>query len=167
MLATDRALYSREDPYADSPQSIGGNWLWCHPELCAAVVSVLHLCVWFVPTGYRATISAPHMVSNSGLFSCAEGSDEHPRMCFMTASSHRPGVTARSRSRAAQRQVNRRRVGTGCGIRERISDRLLCEDGEFPWWENEDRKPREILLGRNSRVSVCGADGAERSSGWN
>uniref|UniRef100_A0A9J7XSA8 L-isoaspartyl protein carboxyl methyltransferase, like n=1 Tax=Cyprinus carpio carpio TaxID=630221 RepID=A0A9J7XSA8_CYPCA len=38
MLATDRGIYSRDHPYADSPQSIG----------------------------YKATISAPHMVGPSG-----------------------------------------------------------------------------------------------------
>ncbi|XP_072220903.1 l-isoaspartyl protein carboxyl methyltransferase, like [Leuresthes tenuis] len=48
MLATDRGLYSRDYPYADSPQTIG----------------------------YRATISAPHMMGPSGRVVGIEHIDE-------------------------------------------------------------------------------------------
>ncbi|XP_061751824.1 l-isoaspartyl protein carboxyl methyltransferase, like isoform X3 [Nerophis ophidion] len=48
MLATDRGIYSRDYPYADSPQSIG----------------------------FRATISAPHMTGKSGRVVGVEHIDE-------------------------------------------------------------------------------------------
>ncbi|XP_054867314.1 serine/threonine-protein kinase N1-like [Amphiprion ocellaris] len=52
MLATDRGIYSRDYPYADSPQSIG----------------------------YRATISAPHMTGPSGRVVGIEHIDELVQM---------------------------------------------------------------------------------------
>lgn len=84
MLATDRGLYSTDYPYADSPQSIGIHFshltarmvtddsckTWC----CRVkAVSIEQICavtpLWFflIITGYRATISAPHMASNKHL----------------------------------------------------------------------------------------------------
>uniref|UniRef100_A0A3Q2PNH6 Protein-L-isoaspartate(D-aspartate) O-methyltransferase n=1 Tax=Fundulus heteroclitus TaxID=8078 RepID=A0A3Q2PNH6_FUNHE len=59
MLSTDRAHYSRCNPYMDSPQSIGtSSRSFIHSSLRAELTEPLLL---FYLKGYQATISAPHM----------------------------------------------------------------------------------------------------------
>lgn len=60
MLATDRAHFSRCNPYMDSPQSIGTSAHHLHALRCRLWEELTKLSLW--PKGYQATISAPHMV---------------------------------------------------------------------------------------------------------
>lgn len=74
MLATDRAHFSRCNPYMDSPQSIGNvsapliiiiiiiTLKSKHTLTAQASANQLCASLFLNPTGYQATISAPHMV---------------------------------------------------------------------------------------------------------
>ncbi|CAI5696477.1 unnamed protein product [Oreochromis niloticus] len=69
MLATDRGLYSRDYPYADSPQSIG----------------------------YRATISAPHMTGPTGRVVGIEHIDELVQMSIKNVQADDPELLSSGR----------------------------------------------------------------------
>lgn len=76
MLATDRGIYSRDHPYADSPQSIGefhtsaGILYWFEYMKQIRKNKIKNAVPFFTHTvffykGYKATISAPHMVGQA------------------------------------------------------------------------------------------------------
>ncbi len=134
MLATDRGIYSRDHPYADSPQSIGefhssaGMLVWIyekkkkkHYSLTLCVCVCVCACVFY--KGYKATISAPHMVGQTI-------TSEIGATVIFNILKLMICCVACTCSWGPQWQLNRRCFSLGCGFRKWISHCVLCQNGE-------------------------------------
>ncbi len=127
MLATDRGIYSRDHPYADSPQSIGefhssaGMLVWIYEKKNKKTLFTHIVCVFY--KGYKATISAPHMVGQTI-------TSEIGVTVIFNVLKWMICCVACTCSWGPQWQLNRRCFSLGCGFRKWISHCMLCQNGE-------------------------------------